>query len=377
MANKKAVAMRVQAHEQGVGVLYSQPLYTTFETQLKRFLVSPKWSSLDIAVAWVRASGTSRLHKHLLRFARAGKRLRIVVGIDFDNTTTEGLESLLKLSVFGNVQLFVYHNEAGTIFHPKLYLFADSQSAKLIVGSNNLTQGGLCENIEVGMCVDLSIDHAIIRNARASFDVWSDTTKRLARRLDRSFLTELVENGYVCSEAAVKKTTADMIAARRKRRRKTLFGRDYAAVPRFGELASRNRRNKRGRLTQPSLPSESILLMRVRLSRGSQGQVPTELATSYFANKPVISSAGATRRVREAGGGNTWKLELPETRGLTDPVVRFAKTRSAIRYEVFDGITAKGKAILAKLRAGLRTNPKSTVLTKPARPTSSTWWRMV
>jgi HKD family nuclease len=62
----------------------------------------------------------------------------VIVGIDIQNTTREGLQALLDLEQYGRCATFVYHNEAGGIFHPKLYLFRNEEEARLIVGSNNI-----------------------------------------------------------------------------------------------------------------------------------------------------------------------------------------------------------------------------------------------
>jgi len=91
------------------------------------------------------------LSEQFRAFLRNGGHLSIVVGIDLKNTTREGLQALLDLEQFGRSETFVYHNEAGSIFHPKVYLFRNTTEARLIVGSNNLTASGLYVNVEAGL----------------------------------------------------------------------------------------------------------------------------------------------------------------------------------------------------------------------------------
>ena len=119
-------------------MLYNQPLAVRFGTELLRHVdqvdeVDPFWDTLDIAVAWVRASGMAYLSDRLAHFLRHGGHLSLVVGIDIQNTTREGLQALLDLEQHGWCETFVYHNEAGSVFHPKLYLFRNEEEARLIV----------------------------------------------------------------------------------------------------------------------------------------------------------------------------------------------------------------------------------------------------
>lgn len=184
-------------------MFYSQPLSTRFGTNLVDILRSGVWTGLDIAVAWVRASGIVHLEPALCGFLKAGNTVRITVGVDLDNTTKEGL-ARLALQQHGDISVFVHHNEAGTIFHPKLYLFQNATQAKLIVGSNNITEAGLFLNTEAGLELDALIDDQVIVSARDALESWCDTKLNLARELNAAFLNELVSNGYVHDEATLR-----------------------------------------------------------------------------------------------------------------------------------------------------------------------------
>jgi len=86
-----------------------------------------------------------RLRERLLRAAENGTALRLTVGIDLGGTSREVLEEL----VGWNCEVFVYHNPiVRATFHPKIYLFESDESAVLVIGSNNLTDGGLYTNYE-------------------------------------------------------------------------------------------------------------------------------------------------------------------------------------------------------------------------------------
>ncbi len=183
-------------------LFYNQPLAIRFGTELLRHVdqaedIDPFWDTLDIAVAWVRASGMAYLSERLANFLHRGGQLSVIVGIDLQNTTREGLQALLDLERYGRCETFVYHNEAGSIFHPKLYLFRNEEEARLIVGSNNITESGLYVNVEAGLEVDTTADAAVVAQVLDALSSWKDTNSRLAVRLDNDFLSSLVRQGYV------------------------------------------------------------------------------------------------------------------------------------------------------------------------------------
>lgn len=74
-------------------------------------------------------------------------------------------------------------------FHPKLYLFRNETRARLIVGSNNLTEPGFFTNTEVSLQVGVGIGDQVIAEALAALESWTDTNEGLARELDTSLIS--------------------------------------------------------------------------------------------------------------------------------------------------------------------------------------------
>lgn len=388
-------------------MFYCQPLATRFGTDLIGHIASGNWDKLDLAVAWVRASGIAHLEPTLRTFLASGKTLTAIVGIDFDNTTKEGLASLLALKSHGKVTVFVHHNEAGTIFHPKLYLLRSATSAKLIVGSNNLTEAGLYQNTEAGLELDASIDDPVVASALDALLAWRDASMGLARELDGAFLQQLVANGYVHDEASVRAQSAKRRqAARAKSGTATkLFGsvpvtpptKPAPAVPKLKQPIPGKKPQGKPASKPPATPSQvgtpgttvtgQVLLMRLRKAhvtdRPTQTQIPKRVANTPFFGSiaSVLSShSGSTHDVLEAsarGIVNTLKLEIPEMRTMSDPVARFERTPTGIRYEVYDSHSAQGKAIMNALKSGRTSSPPTTQLTLPSNPSSATWWRFI
>ena len=83
------------------------------------------------------------------------------------------------------------------------------------------------------------------------------------------------------------------------------------------------------------------------------------------------------REARARGIINTLKLEIPEMRDMSDPVIRFERTSSGIQYEVYDVADPNGQGIMHSLQLGLNTTPPSTKLSKAALPAQATWWRFI
>lgn len=111
------------------------------------------WITVRFAVAYAKMSGIDHLYEVLAHFASTqGRTLTATIGIDQHGTSYEALAALLALLVPHGHEVFVCHNPRSTgsaaspTFHPKLWIFHDTNIAKLLVGSGNLTQGGLFTN---------------------------------------------------------------------------------------------------------------------------------------------------------------------------------------------------------------------------------------
>lgn len=103
------------------------------------------------AVAFARMSGFSEIKKSLEDRIAAGMSATFVVGIDFFQTEPELILALLKLKklVKDPAGVKVYMGTGDNyILHPKIYVFGGQDAATAIVGSANMTWGGLRGNHE-------------------------------------------------------------------------------------------------------------------------------------------------------------------------------------------------------------------------------------
>jgi hypothetical protein len=377
-------------------LLYNQPLAIRFGTELLRHVdqvdqIDPFWDTLDIAVAWVRASGMAYLSDRLANFLRHGGQLSVIVGIDLQNTTREGLEALLDLEQYGRSETFVYHNEAGSIFHPKLYLFRNEEEARLIVGSNNITASGLYVNVEAGLQVDTDINADVVAQTLDALSSWKDTTSRLAMRLNREFLAHLIDEGYVPDEARARELLRERASP--AVRRQPLFASRRFVPPTRVPAIARPAAPARGRAPLPAgperpvaearAPAGTVLLMRLRKAhvrdRPTQTQIPFRVVDNFFGGATEVRSShsGQAHGIISAsarGNRNTMKLEIPEMRDFVQPVARFERTPDGIVYETYDVGSPQGNQIMATLEEGRR--DRTTQLTI-SNAESATWWRFI
>lgn len=379
--------------------LYSQPLAVRFGTELLRDIgrgedkgIEPFWDSLDIAVAWVRASGTAYLAEPLTRFLEHGGRLCVIAGIDLENTTREGLQALLDLEQHGRCETYVHHNESGSVFHPKVYLFRNEEEARLIVGSNNITQAGLYINVEAGLQVETNVYARVVTQVLKAVEAWKNTDSRLALRLDADVLDGLFREGYVPEESSPGTTWKRRTSKRNSSGDPPLFGtRRYSPPPRpEGPPAGAPAKIAASLPSRPSpspAPAKSepgaVVLMRLRKAsatdRPTQTQLPFRVVDTFFQDAEAVRSAHSNREhplieAKARGDRNTVKLEIPEMRDFLQPVVRFQRTANGVVYEAYDAHTPEGIQIMESLQAGRRDG--STQLTK-SDATRATWWRFI
>jgi hypothetical protein len=178
------------------------------EMRLGEFLLShlddPQWTVFRAAVAFVKQSGTKYIRQALQVFSGRAQ-VRISVGIDLYGTSSEGLSDLLEASPGGEV--VVYRNGGPYTFHPKVYVFKSTQHAEILVGSGNLTGGGLFTNYEASLValLDLAVpeDAAFLQVVEATLDGWSQPRQGICYVLTPDFLNQLVGTGLVRSEAQI------------------------------------------------------------------------------------------------------------------------------------------------------------------------------
>ncbi len=127
----------------------------------------------------------------------------VFAGIRNDITSHQGLQTLLALGV----NLYSVDTGARTpLFHPKLFFARGTNEARLLIGSANLTTGGLNNNIEAGVeiALDLGIsaDKALADEIEAQLDALPGSYPKNVRRVASiGELDALRDSGLLLDEA--------------------------------------------------------------------------------------------------------------------------------------------------------------------------------
>lgn len=175
------------------------------------------WDELAFAVAYAKLSGVDHIYEALATAADdgRGRPIRITVGIDQHGTSYEALAALLEALPGPGQKVYVRHNPRSAhgapspTFHPKLWLFDYGGSATRIVGSGNLTGGGLFTNCEVGVVQRLQRPHddGEIDQTLRFLERCSDPGHGDVAELDVGVLDELYKSNLVMSEQAIRNSS--------------------------------------------------------------------------------------------------------------------------------------------------------------------------
>ncbi len=131
-----------------------------------------KSEEIDIAVAYVKNSGFN-----LIKNVICDKKVRLIFSFEFLVTDPECIESLLKAGI--ECKEYKTSSADEIAFHPKLYIFKNKNSVRVIVGSSNLTAGGLTSNVESCLVIEGSYEDEIIAEILNNFErMWQSSKAR-------------------------------------------------------------------------------------------------------------------------------------------------------------------------------------------------------
>lgn len=104
-----------------------------------------KATGFDCAVAFAKPSGLALIKDALKGFLQRGGRARFIIGLDFCVTHPDALADIHALTKQYCVELYALTGDGGYAFHPKMYHFTFVDGSATLIGSANLTKGGLTE----------------------------------------------------------------------------------------------------------------------------------------------------------------------------------------------------------------------------------------
>jgi HKD family nuclease len=166
---------------------------------LLRLLKLPDISQVVISVAFVNEAGVRLLEEQLREHAAL---VSVFAGIRNDITSYQGI---VRLHDTGATVHLVDTGSRGILFHPKVYLVQAGDAAYVVIGSANLTPGGLNNNIEAGLLVELDTnapaDKALVEDIAAQVRALaSDFPQHVVRVENSALLDELLGSGRLVDE---------------------------------------------------------------------------------------------------------------------------------------------------------------------------------
>jgi HKD family nuclease len=329
---------------------------------------------VDVATAWARVTGVGHLLPGFKEVLGRGGRVRIVVGLDSDNTSFEGLAMLLTLGK--GAKVWVRHNEVWPIFHPKLYAFRSAAECRVFVGSNNMTGAGLVDNEEMSALLKEGLGGDLEQSLDEYLGRITAKGDGLARRLDEKLLGSLLKHGYVDREARLRGKSVNRV--RTGRASKKLFGSvlpKRRALPKGTPLATQIE-------PDPKLPvgGWTRVFLRLRVARRTQGQLPVTVVREFRRRLGLTPEDGPLEVIHRGTGkaqivtptyparakgnaANTYKIEAFEPKGSV--VVKLELIGRDVVLELVDTVDPVGASIERFILDGQKGPTPLTVSTRP------------
>lgn len=229
------VAVKYQLLKENSVELMNQPFTGQLGNRLIELLDTADYQTLNIIVAFAKNSGVLRIKDALEKFRKRGGKVNVYVGVDLGGTSYEALTALL----LHTDTLNIVHSEKWQTFHSKIYQFVGTDKGLVIVGSQNLTGGGLWTNFESSVLIPVL---GPSESGKALQIGVADFIKKLTS-LEHSFMpiltqldiNKLLENDYIFKEVAQRVLREK--ASGTTRSRTQLFGNGAPAkLPRFVPL---------------------------------------------------------------------------------------------------------------------------------------------
>ena len=231
---------------------------------VRRLLAIPNPERVIISVGFVNEGGLVALEKAIYPIV---EQTIIVAGIRNGITSVQGLRKCLE---FGCTTYVVDTGSRDVLFHPKVYVSRNAGEARLIVGSANLTVGGLNSNIEASLCIDMDLAEAenasLIADLEAKIDGMIDEYPlHVFRVVDDAMVESLFDSGRAVDES-IRQAPTTTGSSR---------GSELVTVPRMNLKTRRIARHRPKRIRQgaedraalqPSTAGAAATLVRDRLT---------------------------------------------------------------------------------------------------------------
>lgn len=180
-----------------------------FCDEIIALLADYKYKEVYILTAFINDAAVYNLEKAL---KSTEAKLVFVIGIRNGVTTVQALRRLFEL----NVEIYTFDTaRSDSIFHVKTVWGKGDDEAKIICGSANITTGGLANNIEAGIVLDLSFEEVCDRKLSEEIDgyiekIIDDYPENVKAIIQMEEIEKLSDQGLLTDEKRkVKRTVGD------------------------------------------------------------------------------------------------------------------------------------------------------------------------
>lgn len=248
--------------------------------ELNHLFKSNKYNSFRCLVAFITWEGLSLIYQEMENFYNRNKgQVNFILGLGGNSEELHSLRYLIQRMSKGRYRIFDANNRNYT-FHPKIYLFTGLKESCILIGSNNMTQGGLYYNSECSISISYK------NNSKDEFideveNLWQQYSKPLPpfsknnlKNVSESFLTRL--NKFYSKSIAGK-------TFHKKNKTKELFGAINIPNPPVESLPKDERSKSKSK--KKSGKKGDILLLEILKETGANGtqvQIPYEVLVKYF-----------------------------------------------------------------------------------------------
>lgn len=342
-------------------------------------------ASITIAVAFLKLKGLGKITGTLTRRLNAGAEVEIFVGTDFCHTEPKALKELLTLSErHKKLTVWTAKPDPRSTFHPKTYLSVEGNTARVMIGSANMTGGGLGGNEELSLAWETEPDHHLVTELQAVFLRYR--TDGRCEELDDIVLEQYRRRFKIAEDARkrVEKEIADSDANVFDLAELLSLHAEFSADANEAAALEKRRRDRRAALTvQRRIAGMAAREKLTKDDRATFSKLFRDLVTSGDGHRHLWHSGDIHRRGQEALSdpkGTIALFSLARDAALLPPVEGYARIRAPAgeidgvginmvteilctfapkRYAVFNGNTADA------LRALGAAPPKSVTLFSP------------
>ena len=303
---------------------------------LFRIFVSYKTAQFRGLLAFASEAGFRMLEPSLRDFLNAGHSVFWIVGVDLGGTGRPALQFLydLKREYPKQVDARIFSAaDNQRIFHPKVYWLDSDQRKIVVIGSANVTAGGLARNFESSIVLDLEplTDEDVLEELDF---LWMTYTSPLPPFSEA--------NLFEINQSLIERFGPDRPPTDGRSRETHPL---HDLVPRGQRSAGVRRPTTKRALATKTHPGKELIMDILQETRQTQVQLPVDVLGPFLGSaervrlqqvrKGVILKSD-TRPIIHLGN-NTHRIEIDAIRGLPRPqIIRFFRPRGQanIRYEV-------------------------------------------